>query len=395
MKIARFFVLAVFLIIALAAAPVPAADTIKVGAILGVTGPASFLGAPEAKTLEMLVEDINKKGGVKGRKIELIIKDSGASPEKAISFAKQLIEEEKVFAIIGPSTSGETMKIKGIAEEGKTILLSCAAAEVIVNPVAKYVFKTPQMDKHAVIKIFEQMKKMGISKIGVLSSNTGFGKAGKEQIEKLAPEHGITILVNEVYDKAASDLTAEVTKLKAGNVQALINWSIEPAQSIVIKNAKQIGLDVPIFQSHGFGNIQYVQAAGPAADGVIFPAGRLLVAETLPKNHPQKALLAKYKKDYETKFKEDVSTFGGHAYDALMILVKAIEKAGTDKEKVRGAIETMKGFVGTGGVFNFSPEDHNGLAMDSFEMLTVKDGKFAVLTAAGAMKTEIAPKKKK
>ena len=136
------------------AAPALAKDTIKIGAILAVTGPASFLGAPEAKTLEMMVEDINKKGGIKGKKIELIIKDSGANPEKALSFAKQLIEEDKVLAIIGPSTSGETMKIKSVAEEAKAILISCAAAEVIVNPVAKYVFKTPQMDKDAVIKIF-------------------------------------------------------------------------------------------------------------------------------------------------------------------------------------------------------------------------------------------------
>jgi branched-chain amino acid transport system substrate-binding protein len=203
----------IFCVVALFTAPVFAADAIKIGAILSVTGPASFLGAPEAKTLEMLVEDINAKGGIIGKKVVLVVKDSGGSPEKAVSFAKQLIEEEKVFAIIGPSTSGETMAIKNIAEEGKTILLSCAAAEVIVNPVAKYVFKTPQMDKHAVIRIFEQMKKMGIKKIGVLSSNTGFGKAGKEQIEKLAPEHGIQIAVNEVYDKAATDLTAEVTKV--------------------------------------------------------------------------------------------------------------------------------------------------------------------------------------
>lgn len=374
------FIAAVLLMVALAAAPAVAAEKIKVGAILAVTGPASFLGAPEAKTLEMLTEEINKKGGIKGKKIDLIIKDSGASPEKAFSFAKQLIEEDKVLAIIGPSTSGETMKIKSVAEEGKTILLSCAAAEVIVNPVAKYVFKTPQKDSHAVIKIFEQMKQMKISKIGVLSSNTGFGKAGKEQIEKIAPEHGIQILVNEVYDKAATDLTAEVTKLKAGGVEALINWSIEPAQSIVIKNARQIGLNVPIFQSHGFGNIKYVEAAGPAAEGVIFPAGRLLVVDVLPKNHPQKAVLVKYRDDYEKKFKEDASTFGGHAYDALMILVKAIEKAGSaDKEAVRTAIENMKGFVGTGGIFNFSAEDHNGLDINSFEMLTVKNGKFAVL----------------
>jgi branched-chain amino acid transport system substrate-binding protein len=390
MKAVSFFVVGILCILMLAASPVLAADTIKVGAILAVTGPAAFLGAPEEKTLEMMVADINNNGGIKGHKVELIVKDSGGSPEKALSFAKQLIEENKVLAIIGPSTSGETMKIKNVAEEGKTILLSCAAAEVIVNPVAKYVFKTPQKDSYAVIKIFEEMKKKGISKIGVLSSNTGFGKAGKEQIEKLAPEHGITILVNEVYDKAASDLTAEVTKLKAANVQALINWSIEPAQSIVIKNARQIGFNAQIFQSHGFGNIKYVEAALPAAEGVIFPAGRLLIAETLPKDHKQKAVLMKYKKEYELKNRgEECSTFGGHAFDAMLILTKAIEKANsTDKEAVRSAIEGLKGVVGTAGIFNFSAQDHNGLDMNSFEMLTVKNGKFVVLH-------ELAAKKKK
>ncbi len=363
----------------LVGAGVQAAEPIKVGAILAVTGPASFLGGPESRTLTMLAEEVNAKGGINGHKVELFIMDSGANPEKAVSFAKQLIEEKKVLAILGPSTSGETMQIKGIAEEGKTILLSCAAAEVIVNPVAKWVFKTPQKDSDAIQAIFNQMKKMKISRIGVLSGNTGFGKAGKGQIEKLAPENGITIVASEVYDKASTDLTAEVTKLKAANVEAIVNWSIVPAQSIVIKNARQIGFAGPIFQSHGFGNIKYVEAAGAAAEGVIFPAGRLLVADVLPDSNPQKAVLVKYKNDYEKRYKEDASTFGGHAYDAFMILAKAIEKAGsTDKEKVRDAIESMKGFVGTGGVFDFSAEDHNGLGIDAFELLTVKDGKFAL-----------------
>jgi len=378
MKGRKGMVLAILLAVVLTGAFAQAAEPLKIGAILSVTGPASFLGAPEAKTLEMLVAETNKKGGVMGRQVELIIKDSGASPEKAFSFAKQLIEEEKVFAIIGPSTSGETMKIKAVAEAGKTILLSCAAAEAIVNPQAKYVFKTPQKDSDAVIKIFQEMKKMKISRIGVLSGNDGFGNAGKGQIEKLAPEHGITIAANEVYDAKASDLTAEVTKIKAANVQAIINWSIVPAQAIVIKNARQIGLKIPIFQSHGFGNIKYVQAAGAAAEGVLFPAGRLLVADVLPKNHPQKALLVKYAKDYESKYKEEASTFGGHAYDAYIILLKAIEQAkSTDKEAVRTAIENLKGIVGTGGIFNFSATDHNGLGVDAFEMLTVKKGKFS------------------
>jgi branched-chain amino acid transport system substrate-binding protein len=371
----------VVLLAAVAAFPAGAAETIKIGAILSVTGPASFLGAPEARTLEMLVADTNRKGGILGRKVELIVKDSGASPEKAFSFAKQLIEEEKVFAIIGPSTSGETMKIKGLAEEGRTILMSCAAAEVIVNPVAKYVFKTPQKDSDAVLMIFQQMKKMKVSKIGVLSSNTGFGQAGKAQIEALAPKNGITIVANEVYDKAASDLTAEVTKLKAANVEAIVNWSIEPAQSIVIKNARQIGIKAPIFQSHGFGNIKYVDAAGEAAEGVMFPAGRLLVADQLPKDHPQRALLLQYKKDYQSFCQgEECSTFGGHAYDAYIILQKAIEKANSvDKEKVRATIEQLKGVVGTAGIFNFSPTDHNGLDINSFVMLVVRKGKFTIL----------------
>ena len=355
-----------------------AKDTIKIGAIFAVTGPASFLGAPESKTAKMLVEEINDQGGIAGKQLELIIKDSGASPEKAISFAKQLIEEENVFAIIGPSTSGETMKIKSICEKAKTILLSCAAAEVIVNPVAKYVFKTPQKDSHAVVRIYETMKKMGISRIGVITGNTGFGNAGKAQLEKIAPKHGIKILISEVYDKKATDLTGVLTKLKAKGIQAVVNWSIVPAQSIVAKNMKQLNMEIPLFQSHGFGNIKYAKEAGKAGEGIIFPCGRLLVADVLPDDHKQKSVLVKYKEEYESRFDEDVSTFGGHAWDALMILAEAIKIAGADREKVRDAIENLQGFVGTAGIFNFSAKDHNGLGKDAFEMLTVKDGRFVL-----------------
>ena len=212
------------------------AETIKVGAIFAVTGGASFLGGPEARSAEMVVEEINKAGGINGNTIELIVKDSGANPEKAISFAKQLIEEEKVLAIIGPSTSGESMKIKKIAEEGKTPLLSCGAAEVIVNPVASYVFKTPQKDSFAVKKIYGEMKNLGISKIAVVAGNTGFGKAGKAQLIKIAPEFGVEILAAETYDSKATDLSALVAKLMANkDVQAVVNWSIVPAQAIIAK----------------------------------------------------------------------------------------------------------------------------------------------------------------
>ncbi|HVP18536.1 MAG TPA: ABC transporter substrate-binding protein [Spirochaetia bacterium] len=371
-----------FVLAVLGSAAAWAADTaaVRIGAVLAVTGPAANLGLPESRTLQMLVDDANRTGGIAGRKVELIIKDSQGSAEKAVSFAKQLVEEERVLAIIGPTTSGESMKLKGYVEENETIMISCAAAEAIVNPVAKWVFKVPQMDSFAARMIYSTMKRMGISRVGVVASNTGFGQGGKAQLEKLAPEYGITIASSEVYDASASDFTGVLTKVKGQGVQALVNWSVEPAQSIIPKNMKQTGFDVPLFQSHGFGNIRYVEAAGKAAEGIIFPCGRLLVADKLPADHPQKRVLEGYKKEYEEKFKDEVSTFGGHAYDAFLILSDAITRAGSiEPGAVRDAIEQTRGLVGTAGIFNFSPTDHNGLTMDAFEMLTVRNGQFALL----------------
>jgi branched-chain amino acid transport system substrate-binding protein len=379
MRLAPLSTLALATALAWPALPAGAAEELKIGALLSVTGPAAFLGAPEARTLEMLTEQANARGGVAGHKVKLIVKDTGASPEKAVSFARQLIDEEKVFAILGPSTSGETMAVKGIAEEAKTLLISLAAAEVIVNPVASHVFKTAQKDSHAAALIFQDMKKRGITRIAVFSSNTGFGKAGKEQIAKLAPEYGIQIVLDEVYDKAATDLSAEATKLKGSNAQAVLNWSIEPAQSILVKNIRQLGLTIPIYQSHGFGNLAYARAAGSAAEGVIFPLGHLAVADALPAGNPQKPVLVAYRDAYQKRYGEEVSGFGGYAWDAFQLLAAAVEKVGLDRAKVRTALESTQGFVGQSGVFRFSPTDHNGLGMESFEMLTVKDGKFVPL----------------
>ncbi len=382
MKYSRWFSVAVVMsALGAGGAAWAAAETgpIKVGCIFSVTGPASYLGAPEKKTAEMLVEKINASGGVLGRRIQLIMKDSEGSPEKATSFAHQLIDEEGVLAIIGPSTSGESLAIKNICQESKTILLSCAAAEKITDPPAPYVFKTAPKDGYAAQWIYQTMKELGIKRIGVLASNDGFGLAGRDQLVKYAPQNGIEIAASEVYDKATTDLTGALNKIKGRNVQAVVNWSIVPAQALVAKNMKQLDFDVPLFQSHGFANIKYVEAGGAASNGTIFPAGRMLVADLLPESHPQKKVLMEYKKEYETRYHEDTSTFGGHVYDALTILTEAIRNADSaDPEKVREAIENLKGFVGIGGIFNFSKTDHNGLDMTtSFEMLTVKDGKFA------------------
>lgn len=370
--------LAIMVLSAVMAAGAMAAEALKIGAILSVTGPTAFLGVPEANTLKMLVEDINANGGINGRKVELIIKDSAGQKEKAVSYAKQLIEEEKVFAILGPTRTGSTLAIKSLCEKSQTLLISCASSKMIVDPVASFVFKTPQNDSLAVRKIYEHMQKENISSIAVAVGGTGFGKMGKMFSEELAPEYGITIVASEVYAPNVTDLSSLVAKWSGNEeIEAVINWSIVPAQTILAKNMRQANWEVPVYLSHGFGNIKYVEVGGKAVEGVLFPAGRLLIAGELPEGHPQKELLLGYKNNYEAKYSEPVSTFGGHAYDAFMILKTALDTVGeADTMKVRDTIENMT-FVGTGGIFKFSPSDHSGLDIDAFEMMTVKDGKFA------------------
>ncbi len=378
LRIARFFLIAALAVFPLSSlASAPAGEPIKIGAVFAVTGPAANLGAPEEKTARMVVEEMNKSGGILGRRIELIVKDSGGSSEKAISFAKQLIDEEEVVAIIGPTTSGESLAIKDICQKSGVVLISCASAETITTPVAQYIFKVPPKDNYVTEWIYKTMNDLKITRIGVVAANTGFGNGGKAQLEKYAAQYGITIAISEVYDANATDLTALLTKVNAAGVQAVVNWSIEPAQAIVAKNMRQLKMTQKLFQSHGFANIKYVEAAGEAAEGVIFPCSRLVVADYLPDSHPQKKLLQKYNSDYKAAFKEDASTFGGHAIDALTILKAAIESAkSTDPAKIAAAIEKIKGLSGTAGVFSFSAEDHNGLGMDSVVMVTVKNGKF-------------------
>lgn len=355
-------------------------ESYKVGGIFAITGAASWLGEPERNTVQMMAEEINAAGGINGHMLELIIEDTKGDPTETVNAVNKLIEADNVLAIVGPSRSGSTMAVVTIAEEKQVPLVSCAAAEAIVTPVAErqWVFKTPQKDSDAVIRIYEHIMAAGVKKIAIITGTTGFGDQGRKQLKKYAEEMGLEIVADETYGPGDTDMTPQLTKIKGTDAQALVNWSIVPGQSTVLKNMRQLSMTIPAYQSHGFGNIRYVGLAGEAADGVMFPCGRLLVAEALPAGHVQKKMLVDYKTKYEAKFGEDVSTFGGHAYDALWLVVEALKEVGPDRAKIRENIENRKGYAGTGGVFNFSPQDHNGLKKDAFEMLTVKDGKFAL-----------------
>jgi branched-chain amino acid transport system substrate-binding protein len=356
-----------------------AAEPYVVGALFAITGPAAWLGEPERNTVKMVEEEINARGGINGHPLQIIIEDTVGEETRTVLAVNKLINKDNVLAIVGPSRSGTTMAVIPIVEKAQVPLISCASAEEIVKPVRPWVFKTAQNDSHGVLKIYDKLKAMNITKIAVISSTDGYGMEGRKQLKRFAPEYGITVSADETYGPKDTDMTAQLTKIKGTDAQALVNWSIVPGQTTVIKNRRQLGMTIPLFQSPGFGNIKYARAAGDAADGLMFPALRLLMVEALPAANPQKALLTGYKKDYEKRFKADVSTFGGHAYDAIHLVIAALRAVGPDRAKIRDYIENARNFVGTGGVFNFSPDDHVGLNKDALEMYTVKNGAFALV----------------
>ena len=362
-------------------APALAQEPIKVGTFLSVTGPASFLGDPEQKTLEMYIERVNAAGGVLGRKLQLVSYDDAGDAEKARTFATRLIEQDKVDVIVGGSTTGTTMAVVPLAEKAGLPFISLAGAVVIIEPVKKWVFKTPHTDRMACEKVFVDLQARKLSKLALISGSGGFDKSMRAECLKVAPNYKIDIVADETYGAGDTDMSAQLTKIKnTAGVQAVLNPGFGQGPAIVTKNFKQLGISVPLYQSHGVASKEFIKLAGDAAEGVRLPASALLVAEALPDSDAQKKVLVGYKKSYEDKFKSDVSTFGGHAYDGLMMAVEAMKKAGsTDKAKVRDALEATKGYMGTAGVVNMSATDHMGLDLTAFRMLEVKAGTWTLV----------------
>jgi branched-chain amino acid transport system substrate-binding protein len=354
---------------------------IKIGSTLAVTGPASFLGDPEAKTLKMLVDQVNAAGGINGEKVVLVQYDDGADPNKARTFATRMVEEDDVVAVIGGSTTGATMAMVPVFQDAEIPFISLAGAVVIIDPVKKWVFKTPHTDRMACEKIFEDMQKRGLKKVGMISGTGGFGKSMRGQCMDVAGNYGIEIVADETYGPKDSDMTPQLTNIKnTAGIQAVVNPGFGQGPAIVTRNYKQLGITLPFYQSHGVASKKYIELAGDAAEGVRLPAAALLVADKLPDSDPQKPVVVGYKTMYEKETGQAVSTFGGHAYDAFKMLVAAIKRAGSaEPAAIRDEIEKTSGFIGTGGEVNMSPKDHLGLDLSAFRMLEIRNGDWTIV----------------
>jgi branched-chain amino acid transport system substrate-binding protein len=369
------------MLFAIGCAKAPEAEPYVVGGIFSITGPASYLGEPERNTMEMLAEAINAKGGIKGHPLKVVIYDSEGDVTKARLHAEKLLQKDKAITIIGPSLTHTSMAVLEITQKSKLPLISCAAGVAIVSPAKdrKWVFKTAQTDQMAVGRIYQYLQKNKLQKVALLTVSTGFGVSGKKQLNEQAPKYGIQVVAQEVYGEKDTDMTPQITKIRGTDAQVVICWGTGPAPALVAKNMKQLGVKLPLVQSHGAASKKFIELAGDAGEGIILPAGKLAIYTQLPDKDPEKAVCKKYADMYQAKFKKPVSSFGGYAYDALNMLTKTLEKSGKDKAKIRDGLEGIKNFVGVSGVFNMSPEDHNGLSAAAFVMVKIEKGAFKLI----------------
>jgi len=359
----------------------PAGEPIKIGALFAVTGDASSLGEPEADTAKMLQKQFNAAGGIDGRPVEIIVRDTKGLEQDALITAKELVEKDNVIALVGPSRSGTTMAIVDYVEGSGVPLISCAAARAITDPVKQWVFAVPPGDRDAVYRIYKYMNGKGITKIAALTSSSGYGAEGLKQLTEQAPDAGIDIVAEESFNESDTDMTAQLVRIKGTDAQAVVCWGVGKAPALIARNMQQLAMQIPLFQSSGVANQRFIDAAADAADGVIMPAAKLIVLDQLPEDDPQMSALQAYHDAFMDEYGRAPDHYGGHAWDALHIVKGAIERAGADADRaaVRDQIEKTEGFVGIGGIFTYSPEDHYGLTPDAFAMVTIKDGKWVLL----------------
>ncbi len=379
--------LVLLLLTALVPATLPAtaaaqAGDLVVGAVLEVSGPFAVWGIPQRNAIQLLVDELNAKGGIGGRRIRLVVYDNQSKPTEAVVVSKRLVEQDGALAILGGATTPTTLPLIPYVTEQKVPLCSMGSSNRIVEPPAErqWVFKTPNNTRDIVKKLLDHFQKTGITTVAFLSQNDAYGDTGRAEFEKAAGPAGLKVVAWEKFGATDKDVKPQLTKIKGLAPQALVVWSIPPAASVVAKNYRDLGFEAKVFHDHGAAILPtFMTLAGGAAEGSFGATVKLEVIDELPANDLQKPMLAKFKRDYEARYKEPASGIAGMAYDCMLLVAKGLETAGADRAKLRDAIEKLRGVAGVTGVYTMSAEDHNGLTARDLLIGRVKGNKWTVV----------------
>ena len=357
----------------------------KIGSVFSVTGAGGLLGERMKMTVEMMVEQINKSGGINGHPVKLIVYDAASDVTKAVAATNRLITQDEVDIISGAGNmSGLSLAMKPIAMRHGVPMISNAGARPIVEPIDKstWAFKSHLTDKEIVGRAIDWWKSKGITRVALLSDTTGFGTSARDELKLQAPGAGINVVAWEEFDAAASDLVPQLTRIRGANPEVILCWTVAPSGVVYMKNARQLGMKQILM--HGFGYVvpKYMEMAGEAAEGAVLVSLRFPVGRQLPDSDPAKKVILEYAKDFKAKYAQESDVYGAEAYDGMLMAFKALETAKSfDKEKIREALERLN-FVGTNGVYRFSPQRHYGLTKDDAVVMEWRNGDWKLLMGA-------------
>lgn len=355
-----------------------AADPVKIGSVLSVTGGGAFLGGPEKNALELMADQVNRAGGVRGAPIQLTVYDDASDTSKSVLATRRLMEQDGVLAIVGPGASNNALAVLPFAERARVPLLPIAVHKEISTPVKPWVFQSANLIDQEIGKILDYLKKRNLTRFAIIHVSDARGVTGKDELARQAPAYGMKISAVEAFGPEDVDVTSQLARIRETDAQAVVCVVASSVSAIVAKNFRQLGMTQPLVMGTGFANIKFVQLAGDAANGIVFPGYKIGIAEELPEGDPMKAVILRFKRDYEARFKEPANIFGAFAHDAFSMLKIAMERARQlTRADVRDALEAnIKGFTGASGIYTFSPTDHNGYSLDGLVMLEVRNQQF-------------------
>ena len=360
----------------------------KIGVVVSVTGGGSTLGEPQRDTAVMLQKQLDAQGGVVSpdgvrHPIQLLIHDTEGKGDVAVPVAKKLVDDDKVVAIIGPSISPVAMALIPVLQEAQVPNISMASSSEIVTPVSErhWIFKVAQSNEHTAPWQVKYVAAKGIARIANLYVNNAYGEDGAAAIRRTAAEEGVEIVLEETFDAADTDMTAQITKIKASGAEGVLITAIPPAAAIFTKQYRELGVDLPLLHNSGVAMKSFIDLAGASnVEGVIFPMGKLVAADALSDDDPQKAVLQQFITDYGAATGNPPSTFAAHAWDAIQIIAAGLATLPDgltieeQRAQLRDAIESTQGFVGVDGVFSFAPDDHVGLSTDDVVLARITNG---------------------
>ncbi|HLF02866.1 MAG TPA: ABC transporter substrate-binding protein [Anaerolineales bacterium] len=361
-----------------------AGEPYVIGAFFSTTGPTSSLGQPEWGTVIMIAEHLNGDGGILGpdgkmHKLDVRKYDDQSDATKAVEIVKKLIEEDKAPVIIGGSGSPASIAVIESVTTAEVPFISVASSSKIVNAADgtqnKWVFKTPQQNYPVASVQADWMKAHRMTKIASLGVNNAFGVDSMDALKTVAAESGFEIVWEGTFEPRDTDFTSQLTAIQGTDAEVLIVHATPGEGAPLTVQFRAMGFEIPIVHNHGIGNQAFIDTASADAEGVLFPIGKLLVAAQLPDSDPQKATLLKYQEEYISAFGKKPSTFGGHAWDAMMMVIEALQAVGPDSAAMRDYFENkITNWVGISGVFNISPQDHTGIGKESLVLVKIDGG---------------------